>query len=186
MPGFSLYRRDRQDGHEHGSVVCYIKYTIPVKEWPELNEECIEVLWLTIRPYRLPRQLSHITIGTIYYPPQANDVMMSGYLIESLDTILRNHPHSGVMLCGDFNHLNNRYLTNVHNLTPCVKTPTRGPAVLDLIYTNMQCFYGLPMIYPSIGLSDHMAVIAKRASLPTMSSLPSRRALLGRWLSSES
>ena len=163
---FSLYRRDRQDGRQHGGVDCYIKDTIPVKEWPELNEECIEVLWLTIRPYSLPRQFSHITIGTVCHPPQANDVIMSRYLIESLDTILRSHPHSGVMLCGDFNHLNDRYLTNARNLTQCVKTPTRGPAVLDLIYTNMQCFYGLPMIYPSIGISDHMAVIAKPSISP--------------------
>ena len=126
MPGFSLHKRDKQNGCQHGGVVCFIKETIPVKEWPELNDEHLEVLWLTIRPRRLPRQLSHLNIGTVYHPTRANDARMSKYLIECLDTILRSHPHTGIMLCGDFNRLNDLYLLKAHTLSQLVKKPTRA------------------------------------------------------------
>ena len=54
--------------------------------------------------------------------------------IKYLDTILRNHPHIGIMLCGDLNHLMDRYLKKTHTLSQLVKMPTRGSGVLDMIY----------------------------------------------------
>ena len=33
LPGFNLYRRDRQDGRQHGGIVCYVRDTIPTKQW---------------------------------------------------------------------------------------------------------------------------------------------------------
>jgi len=40
-----------------------------------------------------------------------------------------------------------------------VRSPTRGSAILDEIYTNLQDWYEKPVILPNIARSDHKAVL---------------------------
>ena len=54
LSGFNIYRRDRQDGCQHGGIACYVRNTIPSKHWTEVNQPNLETLWLTIRPPKMP------------------------------------------------------------------------------------------------------------------------------------
>ena len=104
LQGFQLGRNDRA-AKRGGGVMCYIRDSIPYKHWSEIECDNFETLWITVRPCRMPREISHIILGVIYHPPGANNYEMSNHIINSLDTITRKHPHAGIMLLGDFNQL---------------------------------------------------------------------------------
>ena len=116
---------------QHGGVAYYVRDTIPTKPWPELDKENTqEVMFLTIRPHRMLRDTTHITLGVVYHPPGANDKAMTSYLSRCIDRILQHHPHIAVVLCGDFSKLKDSNLKTAHDLKQLVKQPTRDRAIL--------------------------------------------------------
>ena len=70
--GYSLVRRDRV-GVDHGGICTYIKNNMNFTFLEDLQNPNYEVLWLKLRPARLPRGYSYIVLGTVYHPPSAND-----------------------------------------------------------------------------------------------------------------
>ena len=164
---FVSYRRDRKDGRTHGGIICYIKHTIPViKEWKELDSKNLETLFITTRPKMMPRCFTHITVGVVYHPPSNNnpagDWTMSKHLCDCVDHILKIYPHSGIIICGDFNHMRDSYLKSSYQLKQLVVKPTHLKSKIDLYYTNMAQYYiDKPQHEPGIGLSKHQVVICK-------------------------
>ena len=72
IAGYHLYRRDRIN-RIHARVCMFIKGSIISQELTELQSEEHEVLWLNVRPRRLPRGFSSIIIGVVYHPPGADN-----------------------------------------------------------------------------------------------------------------
>jgi hypothetical protein len=72
----------------------------------DLMDKNLKVLWIKIRPDRLPRGIQSIFIGTVYHPPSASNSLIQNYLYESLSKIEGRSPDCGVILLGDFNKLN--------------------------------------------------------------------------------
>jgi len=107
---------------------------------------------------RVPREISHLLIGAVYHPPKANNAEMMDYLIGVLDTVNRDHPNLGILLCGDFNQLPEFQLRS-YPLTHLVSTPTRGTATLDKIFTNWKSWYQSPVVLPAVGSSGHNTVL---------------------------
>ena len=143
-----------------GGVACYIKDHIPYKWWQELTQPGIESLWITMRPKRLPREISNIILGAIYHPPSANNYSMIQHIQTSLETILQQHPGAGILITGDFNQLKCSALTSGFRLKQIVNKPTRGHNILDKILTNMPTLYPPPSIIGNIASSDHDTVLA--------------------------
>ena len=55
----------------------YVKDSIPVTVLEDLeSEDGLEVLWVKLRPTRLPRGLSNIIVGLVYHPPKAVNYTM--------------------------------------------------------------------------------------------------------------
>ncbi len=70
IPGYNLFRQDRV--HTTGGGVCvYLDDKIPCKLINSSVEEKVESIWLSIRPYRLPRQITSIILSVIYHPPNS-------------------------------------------------------------------------------------------------------------------
>ena len=115
-------------------------------------------MWLLFRQNLMPREISHLLIGAVYHPPKANNAEMMDYLIGVLDTVNRDHPDLGILLCGDFNQLPEVQLRS-YPLTQLVSTPTRGTATLDKIFTNVKSWYQSPVVLPAIGSSDYNTVL---------------------------
>ena len=155
--GFNLVRLDRKT-RIHGGVCTYIKDSIQFSILDDLIDPLYEVLWIIIRPARLPRGISSIVIGTVYHPPNANDSAMLTYLMDCLSSVESKHPNSGILLLGDFNGLNVANLKSSFNLKQIVKFPTRGQNTLDFILTNLQDFYNNPDKRSPFGLSDHLSI----------------------------
>ena len=67
-------------------------------------------------------------------------------------------PSCGLIITGDFNHVNTGRLQSRFKLKQLVK---RGDAVLDLVVTNMSDHFSCPQRFIPFGLSDHCAVIVQ-------------------------
>lgn len=68
ISAFNLFRKDRVAGRG-GGICFYLNNVIPCKQRLDLENPIFECLWLTLRPKRLPRPLSGITICVVYHPP---------------------------------------------------------------------------------------------------------------------
>ena len=106
----------------------------------------------------MPRKVSHIIIGVIYHPPDASSWPMTSHIINSINSILQQHPHAGVMLLGDFNTLNHKSV-RAYSLKQLVCEPTRGNATLNKIYTNIADRFETPITIPNIASSDHRGIV---------------------------
>ncbi|XP_028515119.1 uncharacterized protein LOC110239869 [Exaiptasia diaphana] len=198
IPGYTIIRRDRQN-IMHGGVCLYVKNDNNFK-YQRLNDiKCCdqhEILWVQLTPKRLPRGFSSIVVCIVYHPQQscANDHSLREHLFDTLTTVEARFPSCALIVCGDFNRFNTNSLTNHFRLKQIVRVPTRKDAILDLIMTNLTAYYNDPITFPPFGLSDHETVLVTqkhrvKSSNPTKYILrrdtrPSRRAELGRYLSS--
>ena len=140
----------------HGGVCIYLNELIHFAILDDLTDKTdgLEVLWITIRPHRLPRGISNIIIGLVHHPPTANNSVMLDYLTSCLSDIESKHPNTGIILLGDPNQLNDSWLKSNFDLKQIIHFPTRGGNTLDKILTNLKTYYNPPIKRPAFGLSD--------------------------------
>ena len=160
LNGYNLIRKDRQEG-THGGIYIYIKDSIKLSVLDTLSISSLEVLWVKLRPTRLPRGIHSIIVGTVYHPPNADNTEMLKYLMETLSFIESNCVNCGIIILGDFNRMNVKRLRNHFNLKQIVKFPTRGENILDFVLTNMEKYYDNPGKLSPFGLSDHVTIEVK-------------------------
>lgn len=75
VSGYNITCRDRVTGN-HGGICMYVRDSIRYDDLSDLMDENFEVLWVTIRPKRLPRGVPSIIVGTVYHPPCATDPLI--------------------------------------------------------------------------------------------------------------
>ena len=136
-----------------------------------------EVVWVKIRPNRLPRGIPRIIAATIYHPSTSNDKLLLNYLAVSLTKLESQYPGCGIILSGDFNHLNINRILHQFQMKQLVKTNTRGNNILDLIITNIPQYYRKENLqsFPPFGLSDHNVLLLTPKNRPTS---PNRRKII--------
>jgi len=154
---YVTYRLDCNDGRQ-GGVAILAKQELPCKLIDLPNPTHQETLWLLYRQPCMPRVLTHILIGCVYFPPNANIKVMNDHILDSLDIVSRKHTNLGILLVGDFNHLPDKPLLSFP-LKQIVKCSTRGLATLDKIYTNISHWFSEPLTLPALGKSDHCSVL---------------------------
>lgn len=195
IPGFTIIRRDRI-ANNHGGVCVYIK---DGNTKYRLSEELAccqdhEVLWLQLRPDRLPRGFSCLIVAAVYHPPGADENLIRDHLFQSLALAESKFPNCGIIVAGDFNRLDVKRIKKHFRLKQVVKSPTRNDVILDFVLTNMHDYYNTPQILPPFGLSDHNTVMVlpkARASNSNTRNVISKRdsrasckRAMGRFLSS--
>ena len=136
LEGFCLERKDR-DHRRGGGVARYIRNDIEYNRLRELEDDMLEVLWIKVMPRRLPRKFSCILVGCLYYTQQTDFLQMREHVITGIDTVTRKHPDCGVVLIGDFNQFNDKFLVSHYRFIQMVKILTRGDAILDKFWANM-------------------------------------------------
>jgi hypothetical protein len=105
IPGYTVLRKDRaSDNH---SRVClfirndYLMYT---------RIACCsdhEIMWVQLRPTRLPRGFSSLIVAVVYHPHWSgteNDLMRN-HLFQSLAIAESKYSNCALIVAGDFNHL---------------------------------------------------------------------------------
>ena len=158
--GFYCERKDRAN-RRAGGVACYVKNDVLCTRIVELEDQSFEVLWLKLMPKKLPRAFSCIILACMYHPPGANSAAMRDHVINGVDSMVRKHPYCGVLLTGDFNQLNDKFLKTHYRYAQLVKVPTRGQSTLDKIWTNMSPVYDTPITLSELGSSDHNMVLLR-------------------------
>ena len=160
------------------------------------NLECqnLEVMWVHVRPARLPRGFPCLVTATVYHPPSSDDSEILEYLSTSLTWVESHFPVCGIILAGDFNRLDIKNICINFGLKQIVTIPTIGENTLDLVLTNLHPFYQTDSItaYPPFGLSDHSVIaISPRVRDPKSNQKkivykrdmrPSRKSTFGRYL----
>ena len=69
VSGFRLVRLDRINS-QHGGVCMYVRNNIQCNIVQDLLDSNFEIVWVHIRPTRLPRGIPFIIIGTLYHLSQ--------------------------------------------------------------------------------------------------------------------
>ena len=142
----------------------------------------VEVVWGLMKPKVITGKITTIIACCFYSPPRSrkNPVLLE-HLTNTLQSLLVIHPGAGVVIAGDRNNIEISRLLKVDTtLRQTVSQNTRGQKILDVILTNLHCFYNSPEIVPPItpdipgkGVpSDHSGVIV---TPHTYSSLPPKR-----------
>lgn len=121
--GFAMYVNERWCNQGH----------ISIKEQHCTKD--IELLAVSIRPYYLPREFSHVIALTLYIPPSsaaaACEVIHS--VVSQLQT---SHSQAFFLISGNFNHTS--LSATLPTFTQYIDRFTRDNKTLDLLYTNTQ------------------------------------------------
>jgi len=165
ISNYVCYRNDRADGRQGGGVAVYVRSNLSCTHLQHYSVVGLETLWIMCRYPRMPRSLTHILIGVIYHPPDGNKNLMISHILDCLDQASHLHPNLGIILVGDFNQLPDQSI-RAYPLRQVVTSATRGKALLDKIFTNMQDWYFTPTKLPAVGSSDHAAVMMQASNSP--------------------
>ena len=103
----------------------------------DLQNDDHEVLWIDVKPRRLPQNFSNIVMGMVYHPPCTKDNTMKEYLLSSLESLESKFPNCAIILAGDFN----RTLLPIFLLNPLITFLIRRDRNLDQIFINISSLY---------------------------------------------
>ena len=108
----------------------------------------VELFTVSVRPYYIPREFSHVLITTVYVPPSANAKDAANAISSHVIDLETSAPD-------DFNHCSLK--TSIINYFQHVKCATRKDCILDQCYTNVKdANTSVPL--PPLGRSDHNIV----------------------------
>ena len=120
---FNVFRKDRPT--PGGGVLAYVHSSIPT-----ISPENIEgTLSLLHTPPRISRPFSCIITAALYFTPGktcTEERKLIDHINERLDNLLIERPSAGIIITGDFSHLNPRQLCQRFSLRKLVKMATRG------------------------------------------------------------
>ena len=166
IPGFNLFRRDRI-GSSGGGVCVYLDHEIPCNRLDSCDQSDVESIWISLRPHKLPREITSIILGVIYHSTsnkELENVVLRDHIQNNLDSLLFKEPNALVLLTGDFNPSSTgfkmKYITQVNHLKQLLSFKTRDSAVLDWLLTNRPKLFEVSRL-PKVGSSDHYTILAK-------------------------
>ncbi|MEL7522972.1 MAG: endonuclease/exonuclease/phosphatase family protein, partial [Cyanobacteria bacterium J06553_1] len=157
---YKTYNKNREV-KDCGGISVLIKNEIPCTV-VQVDTDEHEILWLTLRPQWLPRDISVIILAVFYYPPKTLAAIrdrLIKHIITTVQLLQTKHNNPGVMILGDYNTFPEKEVMRALNLKQVVKIPTRGSNTLDKILTNIQGYYKAPVSLPALGNSDHVSVL---------------------------
>ncbi|XP_054866081.1 uncharacterized protein LOC129348770 [Amphiprion ocellaris] len=186
LDGFHLVRADRnarESGkRKGGGLAMYVNERwcnaghISVKE--QLCTKDVELLAVSLRPFYLPREYSHVIAITVYIPPSA-DAAAACELIHSVVSQLQtSHPQSLIIISGDFNHAS--LSATLPTFTQYVTCHTRDNKTLDLLYANIKDAYSSSPL-PPLGHSDHNLVRLQPIYIPMVKKQPPTIRYVKKW-----
>ncbi|XP_051811986.1 uncharacterized protein LOC127536225 [Acanthochromis polyacanthus] len=150
---------------------------ISVKQW--LCTKDVELLAVSLRPFYLPWEFSHVIAVTVYTPPPSADAAAACELIHSeVSQLQTSHPQSLNIISGDFNHAS--LSATLPTFTQYVTCQTRDNKTLDLLYANIKDAYSSSPL-PPLGSSDHNLVRLQPIYIPMEKKQPPTIRYMKKW-----
>ncbi|KAJ8047182.1 hypothetical protein HOLleu_06113 [Holothuria leucospilota] len=136
------------------------------------------MLTVSIRPYYLPREFSHIFHCTIYIPNQHAAQAGNEELSVAIHELQVESPDAFFIVNGDFNH--GALMNTGSQFYQHVKSFTRGSAILDLCYTNVkEAYTDTPL--NGLGQSDHNLILLLPKYKPIVQRIKPRKIKIKQW-----
>ena len=134
-------------------MAVYVRTTLQSVEWiHSADNTTYEIQWIRI---------DNLFVAAIYHPPRPiyqTDLLLQ-YIEECLDEINNSYFAAQIVIAGDVNQLPEQDFLERTGLTQIVQQPTRGPNILDRIFTSGP-LYDKVRVVQSACKSDHKAVVA--------------------------
>jgi hypothetical protein len=144
IDGVNLYSKFRED-RRGGGVGIYVNQEIPSKLLDIVVPVDLECIWVEVRPTRLPRGVSAITLCAVYIVTDSPlQPVLEKHLIDVTDDLRTRYPEMGFCILGDFNRMDINTIIRGNELEQIITFPTRGKATLDLVITNLRDHYTSP------------------------------------------
>lgn len=138
----------------------------------------IELLAMSLRPYYLPREFSHVIILVVYILPTANAARASDVIHTVVAGLQMRHPDAFIAIFGDFNHIT--MAETLPTFKQFVDCPTRENKTQDLLYANVKEAYSSTVL-PPLGRSDHNLIHLQPLYKPQVQRLPVTTGTVRRW-----
>ena len=130
----------------------------------------VEVVWGLLKPKVITGNITAIIVCCFYSPPRSRkNSELIDHITVTLQSLMNIHNNAGIIVSGDRNDMDMSSLLSIDpTLRQTVLVPTRGPKTLDVIVTNLSCFFNDPVTIPPVlpdrpghGVpSDHLGVSA--------------------------
>ena len=173
IQGYKQFIKLRHQNHplgkKGGGVACFVREQLAPRllQIPHIDDDD-EMIWIMIRPKKLPRSVTGIVIGAFYCSPcmaSFQKKVLAEKLASCIDFITSKYPNVGICVTGDKNDLRIESFLRSQGLKQIVKFPTtKGNTKLDVICTNLSEYYNEPQDLPPLGGSYHYMI--KWALLP--------------------
>ena len=166
IPGYAMYIKDMAGNKKGRGILAYVNSQLKANRLYDLEDENVEIMWLSICPYSSKRAL---LVGALYRPPLSNadaDIKLENNI---KNAYLKN---CEMHILGDFNinyldlsYKNHRLTKAMHSMkfSQMINSATRpiSGTCLDHYYTTHPEFtVGISVL--DIGLSDHLPLIIQR------------------------
>lgn len=138
----------------------------------------IELLAVSIRPYYIPREFSHVIAIAVYIPPSASATTACELIHTTVSQLQTSHPQSLILISGDFNHAS--LSATLPTFIQYVKCHTRDSKILDLLYANTKDVYSSSPLSP-LSRSDHNLVHLLPTYIPLVKKQPPTRRSVKIW-----
>ena len=151
-------------------MVCFTKFA--VQKLDITHPKSLEVIWALVRTKGLvpAGHTKEFIVCSFYSPPKkGKHSKLSQHIVENIIVLLRKFPKVGVLIAGDANRMEyGHILRSAPHFRQLVTKATHAGGVLDIIITNIQPKYTVPIIRPPArpdnpGLgrpSDHSFAVA--------------------------
>lgn len=187
LSGFSLVRADRDNNacrkKKGGGLILYVNDRwcnpghVTVKEI--ICSRDIELLAVSLRPYYVPREISHVIAVCVYIQPRADAEVACETLYSTVARLQTQHPDSFIAISGDLNHVTlDSTLTGFHQFVDC---PTRKNRTIDLLYANIKGAYMAATPLAQLGKSDHNMVYLHPQYVPLVQRQPVTKRSFRKW-----
>ena len=167
IDGFNMYRKDRDNGQEHGGIVVYIKEGIDYNN--DVNISVDSEVETVLTEINLPCT-KPILLGTVYRQPNSNVD-----LLNKIDLMFQSvsSNYNEIIIVGDFNldlykHDFSKkvdYLAKNSNFMQLINEPTRitqtTKTILDLAFVSRPEMVTASGVH-HLGLSDHSLIYVVR------------------------
>ena len=84
----------------------YVDQNIPCKLLEFNDQTELESIWISMRPYSLPREVTSIVVGVVYHSTsngKPENIILRDHVQKNLDAALLKQPNALIILTGDFN-----------------------------------------------------------------------------------
>uniref|UniRef100_A0A3B1JI52 Reverse transcriptase domain-containing protein n=1 Tax=Astyanax mexicanus TaxID=7994 RepID=A0A3B1JI52_ASTMX len=186
IPGFTTIRADRDPKrsgkNKGGGLVLFVNIRwcnpghVTVKEIICCRD--VELLAVSLRPYYMPRELSHAIVVCVYIPPRADAETACDVIHATIARLQTQHPEAFLAISGDFNNVTlDSVLPAFHQYVKC---PTRKNRTIDLLYSNLKDAYSATPL-PPLGKSDHNLIYLQPQYKPQVRRQPASTRSFRKW-----